>query len=306
MSSAPKSSVARIPVLPDWNDDFGMQDDAILGISPDIEIPDFNIDLKEDNLSVPKLSSGKTNQKSKALPTWMRYAPVVGNGLSVLSDILSNPDYSGAENLLSDSRRLSSPVSIPVTTISNRLRRNPFDERLAVNQANQNYAAGIRSTLDTAGGNRAFRQYATSQLARDNQGARAELARNAYLANRQDALQTADFNRQTDLYNMEAINRRNTDEAKLNSDRQMRGFEAKMNAQNYLDSLRRRDEQLASEDMTAFLTSLNNIGNENEQRNWLNSLAEEGILNFNLGDNGILNFLPHSNGGKIKTKKRRF
>lgn len=305
-TSAPKSSVARVPVLPDWNDDFGVQDDAILGISPDIEIPDFNIDLKEDNLSVPKLSSGKTNQKSKALPTWMRYAPVVGNGLSVLSDILSNPDYSGAENLLSDSRRLSSPVSIPVTTISNRLRRNPFDERLAVNQANQNYAAGIRSTLDTAGGNRAFRQYATSQLARDNQGARAELARNAYLANRQDALQTADFNRQTDLYNMEAINRRNSDEAKLNSDRQMKGFEAKMNAQNYLDSLRRRDEQLASEDMTALLTSLNNIGNENEQRNWLKSLAEEGILNFNLGDNGILNFIPHNNGGKIKTKKRRF
>lgn len=186
------------------------------------------------------------------------------------------------------------------------MRRNPFDERLMVNQANQNLAAGLRSTLDTAGGNKAFRQYATSQLVRDNQGAKAELARNAYLANRQDALQTDDFNRQTDLYNMSALNQKSLAEAQLNSDRQMRGFEARRGAQSYLDTLRMQDEQLASGDMTAFLTSLGNIGNENEQRNWLTSLANEGILNFTLGKDGNVNFVSSKNGGKIKTKKRRF
>lgn len=292
---------ASAPVIPE----LGMEYlDDILAQTPTVE--NTPIALGNDNIIVPKMQAPVTRPELKDLPTWMRYAPVVGGGLSILSDIFDPGDYSGAENLLSASRRLSNPVRIPVTTIGNRLRRNPFDERLMVNQANQNLAAGIRSTLDTAGGNRAYRQYATSQLVRDNQGARSELARNAYLANRQDALQTADFNRQTDLYNMNAINQRNLTEAQINNANRMQGFNARMQAQNYLDSLRRQDDQLAAADMTAFLTSLGNIGNENEQRNWLTGLAREGILNYNLGRDGRVGFVPSKNGGKIKTKKRRF
>ena len=299
-----KTSTRKAPVLPDWTADLDAQADAILGMTPDI--PDYTIDIKDTPITVSKMAVPTKRQELETLPTWMRYAPAVGGGLAVLSDVFGNPDYSGAENLISASRRLSSPVNIPVTTINNRMRRNPFDERLMVNQANQNLAAGLRSTLDTAGGNRAFRQYATSQLVRDNQGAKAELARNAYLANRQDTLQTADFNRQTDLYNMNALNQKSLAEAQLNSDRQMRGFEARRGAQSYLDALRRQDDQLAAGDMTAFLTSLGNIGNENEQRNWLTSLANEGILNYTLGKDGNINFISSKNGGKIKTKKRRF
>ena len=307
-STAPaKVSMQKAPVIPDWTADLDAQADAILGMTPDI--PDYTMDIKDTPITVSKMKVPTTpteRQELEILPTWMRYAPVVGGGRAVLSDMFGDPDYSGARNLISASRRLSNPVDISVTTINNRMRRNPFDERLMSNQANQNLAAGLRSTLDTAGGNRAFRQYATSQLVRDSQGAKAELARNAYLANRQDALQAADFNRQTDLYNMSALNQKSLAEAQLNSDRQMRGFEARLGAQNYLDTLRRQDDQLASGDMTAFLTSLGNIGNENEQRNWLTSLANEGILNFTLGKDGNINFVSSKNGGKIKTKKRRF
>lgn len=303
-STTTKASTSKTPVLPDWTSDLDAQADAILGMTP--EVPDFSIDIKDTPLTVSKMSIPVTRPELKDLPTWMRYAPAVGGGLAVLSDLFDPGDYSGAESLLSDSRRLSNPVHIPVTTIGNRVRRNPFDERLMVNQANQNLAAGLRTTLDNAGGNRAYRQYATSQLARDNQGTRSEIARNAYLANRQDALQTEDFNRQTDLYNMNALNQRNLTEAQLNSSRQIQGFNARLNALNYLDSLKRQDEQLAAGDMTAFLTSLGNIGNENEQRNWLTGLAREGVLNYTLGNNGRVGFVPSKNGGKIKTKKRRF
>lgn len=302
-----KTSTRKAPVLPDWTADLDAQADAILGMTPDI--PEYSVNIKDTPITVSKMDVpviGAKRPEFEMLPTWMRYAPAVGGGLAVLSDMFGNPDYSGAENLISASRRLSSPVDIPVTTINNRMRRNPFDERLMGNQANQNFAAGLRSTLDTAGGNRAFRQYATSQLVRDNQGAKAELARNAYLANRQDALQTAEFNRQTDLYNMNALNQKSLAEAQLNSDRQMRGFEARRGAQSYLDTLRMQDDQIAAGDMTAFLTSLGNIGNENEQRNWINSLANEGILNYTLGKNGNIDFISSKNGGKIKTKKRRF
>ena len=56
------------------------------------------------------------------------------------------------------------------------------------------------------------------------------------------------------------------------------------------------------------MESLGNLGRENEQRNWLTSLAKEGALNIAFGKDGEMIFVPNQSkcGGKIKTKKRRF
>lgn len=309
--SSRRASTAPTSILSAINTDIAADTDAlanaILSSTPTVENTPIN--LGRDNLVVSKMAVPSTNDTNfKTLPTWMRYAPVVGGGLAVLSDIFGNPDYSGAESLLSASRRLSNSVNIPVTTIGNRIRRNPYDERLMVNRANQNLLAGMRSTIDNAGGNRAYRQFANNLMAYNNQAQLSDIDRNAYLANRQDALQTADFNRATDLYNMNAINQRNLTQAQLNSNRQMQGFNSRLSAQHYLDSLRRQDDQLASADFTGLMQSLGNIGNENEQRNWLTGLAKQGVLNFMLGNSGDIDFVPSraKNGGKIKAKKRRF
>lgn len=243
------------------------------------------------------------------LPTWMRYAPVVGGGLSILSNALSPEDYSDYDNLLSASRRLSRPVNIPVVTIGDRIRRNPIDERLAVNQANQNFLAGIRGTMDNAGGNRAYRQFANNLLAYNNQGALSDIATKAYLANRQDALQTADFNRGTAIQNMNAINQRNLTQAQLNSNREQAGWNALAHATQLRDAARRLDDQYVSADFSGLMESLGNIGRENEQRNWLTSLANERVYNLAYGKNGELRYVPSVTakcGGKVKTKKRRF
>ena len=260
----------------------------------------------------PEYTVSKGAMDNKVLPTWMRYAPIIGGGISVLSDLLDRPDYSGAERLVHDAERLGRPVTIPVETIGDRIRRNPFDERLAVNQANQNFLAALRSTMDTSGGNRAYRQYATSQLARDNQGAKSEIARNAYLANRQDALQTADFNRGTGIQNMNAINQRNIEQAQLNSNRQAQSMSARINAMNFLENLRRMDDQYASLDLTNFLQNLGNLGNENFIWNQIASREREGLSNvsYSPDKNGVWGFHFNTNttayGGKKKTKKRRF
>ena len=255
-------------------------------------------------------TEGKTPEL-KPLATWMRYAPIVGSGLSVIGNLFNNPDYSEYQGLINAAKRLGKPVTIPVETIGERIRRNPFDERLAVNQANQNLLSGLRTTLDTAGGNRAFRQYATNVLAHNNQGALSDIASKAYLANRQDALQTMDFNRGTSMYNASAINQRNLTQAQLNSSRQQAGLSGLLGAQNALDNARRWDEQFVDADLTGFLQGLGDLGRENEQRNWLASLAREGVLDYVFGPNGQISFLPRTSttakcGGKIKTKKRRF
>ena len=284
--------------------------DAILSSTPTVR--DTPINLGNDNFVINRMSTPSRTPEGRTLPTWMRYAPIIGGGLSVLSDVFSRPDYSGYESLLADSRRLSSPVNIPVQTIGNRIRRNPFDERLSVNQANQNLAAGLRSTANNAGGNRAYRQFANNLMAYNNQGQLSDIARNAYLANRQDAFQTAEFNRGTDMYNTSAINQRNLTQAQLNANRQSQGYYARANALNALENARRYDDQLASADLTAFLTSLGNLGRENFDLNRLEALRREGRYNIGYnGRTGDLVFSPTetytvANGGKIKTKKRRF
>ena len=246
----------------------------------------------------------------KPLKTWMRYAPIVGGGLAVLSDAFSQPDYTPYEQLLSSSRRLSSPVRIPVQTIGARLRRNPFDERLAVNQANQNLAAGLRSTIDNAGGNRAYRQFANNLMAYNNQGQLADIARNTYMANRQDALQTADFNRQTDIFNANAINQRNLTEGQLNANRQMQSQYAQASALQALENARRYDNAVASANFTNFMQNLGNLGRENFTFNQIGALGREGLINLIYGPrtNGdlIFNSTNAAHGGKVKTKKRRF
>lgn len=293
------------PIIPSWMEDVDWVDPILTENSPAVENTPIN--LGRDNFVVSKMAIPNRTASDNTLPTWMRYAPIVGGGLSVLSDIFSQPDYSRYEGLAADARRLQRPVNIPVTTIGNRLRRNPFDERLIVNQANQNFLAGLRSTLDTAGGNRAFRQYATSNLIRNSQNALSDIARNSFLANRQDALQTADFNRATDLYNMNAINQRNLTQGQLNSNRDFQGFNARMNALNALENARRYDDQLVSADLTGFLQSLGNLGRENFIFNQIDARRREGLspVSYNGDKSGIWQFYG-ADGGKKKTKKRRF
>lgn len=279
--------------------------DAILSSTPTVR--DTPINLGNDNFVINRMSTPSRTPEGRTLPTWMRYAPIIGGGLSVLSDVFSRPDYSGYESLLADSRRLSSPVNIPVQTIGNRMRRNPFDERLSVNQANQNLAAGLRSTANNAGGNRAYRQFANNLMAYNNQGQLSGIARNAYLANRQDAFQTAEFNRGTDMYNTSAINQRNLTQAQLNANRQSQGYYARANALNALENARRYDDQLASADLTAFLQSLGNLGRENFIFNQIDARRREGLspVSYNGDKSGIWQFYG-ADGGKKKTKKRRF
>ena len=164
--------------------------------------------------------------------------------------------------------------------------------------------------MDTAGGNRAYRQFANNLMAYNNQAQLADIARNAYLANRQDALQTADFNRAPGIQNMNAINQRNLTQAELNDEREQMGWSALAHATQMKDAAQRYDDQMASADFTGLMQSLGNLGKENEQRNWLTSLGKEGILAYLLNNRGGIDFIPQATtakcGGKMKTKKRRF
>lgn len=220
----------------------------------------------------------------------------VASGMQAFADALTSPDFSNADAMIDEARALQTPVNIPIETIGDYRRRNPFDEKYLVNMANANRAAALRSLDNTTGGNQSARL--ANVLNYFNQRDLGEVARQAYLANRADDAQVAEFNRGTNLQNMSAINHRNMAQAQLNSQRQAQGFQGIANGLAMRQNIQDRWDANSGATMNAFIQNL-----ENEERNKeiLNALGFS-LTNkvFGTGENPWA-----KNGGKLK-KKRRF
>lgn len=240
--------------------------------------------------------------------TRLRYAPPIGAAMDWLYRRLNRPDYSNADRIIEAAYRMGTPINIPVETIGDYRRRNPFDERYLVNMANQNRAAAARGIANTAGGNRSMDLLGNMSLAHSNQQELGEIMRQAYLANRQDDAQVAEFNRGTNVYNMNAINQRNLSQAQLNTHRQQAGLSGLTQGYGLRQSIKDNWDDAAMESYNSLLASLGAIGKENEEYNILTSMAEQGYFPWYYGDRSILQYVPQktSNGGKLNRKKRRF
>jgi hypothetical protein len=232
---------------------------------------------------------------------------VVGSAMATLYGMLNRPDYSNADRIIDAAYRMGAPINIPVETIGDYRRRNPFDERYLVNMANQNRAAAARGIANTAGGNRSMDLLGNMSLAHSNQQELGEIMRQAYLANRQDDAQVAEFNRGTNLYNMNAINQRNLSQAQLNTHRQQAGLSGLTQGYGMRQSIKDNWDSATMESLNSMLASLGAIGKENEEYNILTSMAEQGYFPHYYKDRGIIDFVrPTKNGGKLNRKKRRF
>lgn len=280
--------------------------------------------IKNGVLTAPTIPSSKTTktgataQTTSITPpptepqfnyrdTRLRYAPVVGSAMATLYGMLNRPDYSNADRIIEAAYRMGTPINIPVETIGDYRRRNPFDERYLVNMANQNRAAAARGIANTAGGNRSMDLLGNMSLAHSNQQELGEIMRQAYLANRQDDAQVADFNRGTNVYNMNAINQRNLSQAQLNTHRQQAGLSGLTQGYGLRQSIKDNWDSATMESLNSMLASLGAIGKENEEYNILTSMAEQGYFPHYYRDRGIIDFVrPTKNGGKLNRKKRRF
>ena len=258
----------------------------------------------EGSGNTPNGNTGNTGNTD-----WMRKAPIFGSALGVATGLLGNPDYSNADAILEASERMGAPVSIPVETIGDYVQRRPFDERYLVNMANQNRAAASRNIANTSGGNRAMQLGADYALAHNNQQELGEIMRQAYLANRQDMFNTAEFNRGTNLQNMSAINQRNLSQAQLNSNRQQAALSGLMTGRQMRQGIRNAWDAATSQNLSNLFTNIGLLGRENVTDNMVRSMVENGFGNLMMNKDGTMTFIPtgvtSANGGKLK-KKRRF
>jgi hypothetical protein len=229
---------------------------------------------------------GEGLQRSPFKPkqTWTRYAPLAMNALFGLKEMLTPADYTNANAIMDAAYQVGTPVSIGTEYIGDYRKRDPFDESYLMNIINQNSRAANRNFMNTSGGNRAVAM--SGILANDliTQRSLAEAARQAYLANRADDAQVAEFNRGTNIFNAQAQNQRNQYLAGLNSQRQNAMLSGISQGARLRQAIKDQRDAAISANLSAFAQGLGDLGRENGFYNMLGGLNDEGILKYFYGD----------------------
>lgn len=231
---------------------------------------------------------------SRKRQTWTRYAPIIGSGLASLSDLFSKPDY-GSADLISGVD--SGAETAGYAPIGNYLAYKPLDRDFYINKMNQQAAATRRGLMNTSGGNRLNAQ--AGILAADyNYGQNmGNLARQAEEYNQQLRERVEAFNRGTDMFNTETGLKASMFNAESrNSAKRARLGQATTAAQ-MRQAIKDQDTARRSANITNFLQGLGDMGWENEQANWLDTLAESGVLKMNTKG--------EYTGGTKKAKKKK-
>lgn len=233
--------------------------------------------------------------------TFTRYAPIIGSGIASLTDIFSEPEYEGADMI--------SGVDLGAETvgynpIGNYLSYKPLDRDFYINKMNQQAAATRRGLINTSGGNRATAQ--AGILAADyNYGQNmGNLARQAEEYNQQLRERVEAFNRGTNMFNTETGLKTSTFNAESrNAAKRARLGQATTTAQ-LRQGIKDQDSARRSANITNFLQGLGDMGWENEQTNWLDTLAKSGVLKMNTKGE-YTGGTKKAKGGKVRTKKKK-
>lgn len=199
--------------------------------------------------------------------SWLRYAPSVGAGLGVISDLVgltNKPDYTNAGLVGGVADNLT---DIEVSPIGNYLTYRPLDRNYYLNKLNAQAGATRRAIVNQSGGNRATAVAGLLAADYNALGRIGDLARQAEEYNIAQRERVEAFNRGTNQFNSEmalkaAIARQRNDELRLK-------------ARTTQAQLRDQAEARASAGRTANLTnlfdSLGEIGREEFSRNMIQS-----------------------------------
>jgi hypothetical protein len=225
---------------------------------------DYYYDLKES----PKENTTPPVTPPENLPTWMRYAPVIGHGALALTDALgitNKPDYTNAEAVINAANNVSNST-IKFNPIGDYLTYNPFDTEYHANQLRAVSGATRRNIMNTSGGNRATAM--TGILASDNNTLNqlGDLYRKAAEYNLEQRHKVAEFNRDTNKFNSEGIFRADA----ANQAARQAGLQALISGYTMKEQAKLMSDQAKAANISGLLTSLGNIGYENANRNMMN------------------------------------
>lgn len=251
------------------------------------------IDLKNKEF-IPTDTKKKINNKEDngLLPTWMRYAPIVGSAIGAASSLLSKPDESSADAILTAAREAGQYTPISFNPIGDYITYNPFDRDYYINKLNAESGAARRAIINQASGNRGNAMagiLAADYNAQNQLGALARQAEEYNLAQRQ---KVAEFNRGTNMFNTEGMFKADT--ANQAAKMQVRNtlLQGTMQAERLRQAARQQLAAERSANLTNLFNNIGNIGRENMNFNILNTSAAFPWAMTNKGES------------KYKSKKR--
>lgn len=226
----------------------------------------------------PKEESSKENTTTATtppenLPTWMRYAPVIGYGALALTDafgITNKPDYSNAEAIIEASKRASAYNPVKFKPIGDYLTYNPFDTEYHANQLRSVSGATRRNIMNTSGGNRAAAMAGILAADSNTINQMGDLYRKAAEYNLEQKHKVADFNRATNITNSEGFLKSDMSNQSAAAQARALGLEGLMAGYKMREQANLMSDQAKSSNISGLLTSLGNIGYDNANRNMMN------------------------------------
>lgn len=230
---------------------------------------------------------------------YMRYAPAVGAGINVLTDLIgltNKYDYSNID-LIQDV--IDNLQTVSYKPVGNYLTYRPFDRNFYINKLNSQASATRRAIEGLSGGNRATKIAGIVASDYNTQGRLGDLARQAEEYNLAQRERVEAFNRGTNQFNSEMglrvgqINKQN-DELRL---------KLAITQAQLRDQIDSAVSAARSANLNNFLDSLGDIGREETIFNLINS--NPGLRYGYTGRTGNIGYKTRSKGGYLTIKKKK-
>lgn len=231
------------------------------------------IDLKNKEFISTDTKKKTNNKEDGLLPTWMRYAPIVGSAIGAASSLLSKPDESSADAILTAAREAGQYTPISFNPIGDYIQYNPFDRDYYINKLNAESGAARRAIINQASGNRGNAMagiLAADYNAQNQLGALARQAEEYNLAQRQ---KVAEFNRGTNMFNTEGMFKADTANQAAKMQARSTLLQGTMQAERLRQAARQQLAAERSANLTNLFNNIGNIGRENMNFNILNTSA---------------------------------
>lgn len=212
-------------------------------------------------------------ENNDLLPTYLRYAPIVGSAIGTISSLLSKPDESSANAILTTAREAGQYTPISFNPIGDYIQYNPFDRDYYINKLNAESGAARRAIINQSSGNRGNAMagiLAADYNAQNQLGALVRQAEEYNLAQRQ---KVAEFNRGTNMFNTEGIFKADTANQAARMQARNTLLQGTMQAERLRQAARQQLAAERSANLTNLFNNLGNIGRENMNFNILNTSA---------------------------------
>lgn len=243
---------------------------------PDLETPQQRaqeLNTMIQNFPTRESRIYQEEENNDLLPTWMRYAPIVGSAIGAVSSLLSKPDESSANAILTAAREAGQYTPISFNPIGDYITYNPFDRDYYINKLNAESGAARRAIINQSSGNRGNAMagiLAADYNAQNQLGALARQAEEYNLAQRQ---KVAEFNRGTNMFNTEGMFKADTANQAARMQARNTLLQGTMQAERLRQAIRQQLAAERSANLTNLFNNIGNIGRENMNFNILNTSA---------------------------------